>query len=195
MYPLMLIMLKQLFTSQTRAKLLTLFLVNTEEEFFVRELTRKLHEQINSIRRELDNLKKIGLLKSRVKNRKKFFVVNKNFIFFPDLRNIILKSLHSPDSVIKKIQKFGMVDFVLLSGVFVDKASSVDLLLVGEVDKEKLESFLNTELEAKRPIKFTILSREDFLYRVKCKDKFIRDLLEDQSNIIALNKLEKLMSD
>lgn len=192
MYPLM---LKQLFTSQTRAKLLTLFLVNTEEEFFVRELTRKLHEQINSVRRELDNLKKIGLLKSRVKNRKKFFVVNKNFIFFPDLRNIILKSLHSPDSVIKKIQKFGMVDFVLLSGVFVDKISSVDLLLVGEVDKEKLESFLNTELEAKRPIKFTILSREDFLYRVKCKDKFIRDLLEDQSNIIALNKLEKLMSD
>lgn len=192
MYPLM---LKQLFTSQTRVKLLTLFLVNTEEEFFVRELTRKLHEQINSVRRELDNLKKIGLLKSRVKNRKKFFVVNKNFIFFPDLRNIILKSLHSPDSVIKKIQKFGMVDFVLLSGVFVDKASSVDLLLVGEIDKEKLESFLNTELEAKRPIKFTILSREDFLYRVKCKDKFIRDLLEDQSNIIALNKLEKLMSE
>ena len=192
MYPLM---LKQLFTSQTRVKLLTLFLVNTEEEFFVRELTSKLHEQINSVRRELDNLKKIGFLKSRVKNRKKFFVVNKNFIFFPDLRNIILKSLHSPDSVIKKIQKFGMVDFVLLSGVFVDKASSVDLLLVGEIDKEKLESFLNTELEAKRPIKFTILSREDFLYRVKCKDKFIRDLLEDQSNIIALNKLEKLMSD
>ena len=51
-------LLKGLFTSNTRIKLLTLFLLNPDEEYFIRELTRKLEEQINSVRRELDNLKK-----------------------------------------------------------------------------------------------------------------------------------------
>ncbi|MBI2464364.1 hypothetical protein HYV57_05395 [Candidatus Peregrinibacteria bacterium] len=187
-------MLKQLFTSQTRAKLLSIFLLNSDEEFFVRELTRKLDEQINSVRRELDNLKKIGLLRSRVKSRKKFFVVNKNFILFHDLKNIIVKCMNSHDTIVKRIQRFGNVDFLLMSGVFVDKLSSVDLLIVGEVDREKLEHFLNTELDMKRPLKFTILSKDDFLYRLKCKDKFIRDLLEDSGNIIGLNTLDDLMT-
>jgi hypothetical protein len=53
-------MLKALFSSKARIKLLTAFLLNPDEEYFIRELTRKLDEQINSIRRELDNLKKIG---------------------------------------------------------------------------------------------------------------------------------------
>ena len=64
-------MLKELFSSNTRVKLLTVFLTSPGEEFFIRELTRKLGEQINSIRRELNNLKKVGLLKSRSKFRKK----------------------------------------------------------------------------------------------------------------------------
>ena len=64
--------LKALFSSQTRVKLLKTFLLNTEEEFFIRQLTRLLEEQINSVRRELDNLKKIGFVRSRVRNRKKY---------------------------------------------------------------------------------------------------------------------------
>ncbi|MBI2453245.1 hypothetical protein HYV56_00925 [Candidatus Peregrinibacteria bacterium] len=186
-------MLKRLFTSNTRAKLLTIFLLNPEEEYFVRELTRKLDEQINSVRRELDNLKKIGFLKSRMRNRKKFFVVNKAFIIFDELRSIILKSMNSKDSVVKQIEKFGDIDFMLMSGIFIDKISPVDLLIVGDIDKEKLETFLNNQLEMKRPIKFAILSQDDFLYRVKCKDKFIKDLLEDPYNIVPVNKIQTLM--
>ena len=58
-------MLKQLFTSQVRVKLLQTFVENPGEEFFIRQLTRDLGEQINSIRRELENLRKIGILESR----------------------------------------------------------------------------------------------------------------------------------
>ena len=184
-------MLKRLFTSSTRLKLLTLFLLNPDEEYFIRELTRKLDEQINSIRRELDNLKKLGLLKSKEKNRKKYYVVNKNFIVFQELKSIILKSLSDKDNIVKKILNFGSIDVIVLSGVFVDKESNVDLLLVGTVNREALESFLSTELETKRPIHFSIMTKEDFLYRRQCKDKFLYDLMEDPQNIIALNHLEK----
>lgn len=187
-------MLKRLFTSNTRIKLLTLFLLNPEEEYFIRELTRKLEEQINSVRRELDNLKKLGLLKSKLKNRKKYYVVNTNFPAFNELRSIIVKAMSSKDDLVKKITKLGEVEFLALMGVFVNKPSPVDLLLVGDVDKNKLQQFLNTELETDKPVRFSILSKDDFLYRIKCKDQFIASILSDPDNIIAVNKLEKQIS-
>jgi len=182
-------MLKHLFTSKARVKLLKIFLLNPEREYFVRELTRELDEQINSVRRELDNLKRMGLLRSRSRNRKKYYSVNKKFLLYRDLRSIIVKASKAAESLIKHISKMGKVDFLLISGVFLEKDSPVDLLIVGEVEKDKLEKFLDT-LETQEPIKFSTLTTEDFLYRVKCRDKFIIDLVQDQDNVIGINKLE-----
>ena len=186
-------MLKRLFTSNTRIKLLTLFLLNPEEEYFIRELTRKLDEQINSVRRELDNLKKVGLLKSRMKNRKKYYLVNKNFTAFHDLRNIIIKAMSGKDDLVKKLTKLGDVVFLALLGIFVDKSSPVDLLIVGDISKQKVQELLNSEIDTEKPIRFSILSKDDLLYRIKCKDQFIQSILYDPDNIIAVNKLEKYM--
>ena len=55
-------MLEHIFGSKTRVNLLSTFYNNPDKQFFVRELTRIVKGQINSIRRELTNLKKIGLI-------------------------------------------------------------------------------------------------------------------------------------
>ena len=57
-------MFEQLFGSKTRVKLLSLFYNNPERPFYVREITRKIDEQINSVRRELQNLLNIGIVRS-----------------------------------------------------------------------------------------------------------------------------------
>lgn len=181
-------MLKHLFTSKARVKLLTIFLTRPDDEYFVRELTRELNEQINSIRRELDNLKKMGLLRSRAKNRKKFFTVNKNFLLFPELRSIVIKASHSSENLVKNITKMGDIDFLLISGVFLQKEAPVDLLLVGNIDRDNLEKFLDT-LETENPIKFSVLTSQDFIYRLKCRDQFILNLVQDSGNIIGINRL------
>jgi len=183
-------MLKRLFTSSTRIKLLTLFLLHPDEEYFIRELTRKLSEQINSVRRELDNMKKIGILKSKFKNRKKFYVVDKNFVIFQELRSIILKTLADHEAIAKKLSKCGDIDYMVLSGIFVNKNSTVDLLIVGNnINRDKLESTLNSEVATKRPVRYSILTKDDFIYRLECKDRFLTDILKDMENIIAINKL------
>lgn len=185
-------MLKQLFTSSTRIKLLTLFLLNPDEEYFIRELTRKLDEQINSVRRELDNLKKIGLLKSKENNRKKYYIVNKNFIVFNELKNIIVKGAADKDHIAKKLTQFGNLEVIVLSGFFVEKENApADLLLVGSVDRQQLENFFNQEFEARQGVRFCIMSKEDYIYRRKCKDKFISSIMDDPDNIVALNRLSK----
>lgn len=183
-------MLKALFSSNTRIKLLNTFVLNPDEEFFIRELTRKLDEQINSIRRELDNLKKIGLLKSKVRNRKKYYHLNKDFIIYHELRDILIKASGADEKMIRKINKMGKVELLVLSGTFIGKSSTTDLLLVGDIDKSQLQAYLATETK-KKDIKFTIISRKDFLYRLDCKDKFVHDLLADPNNIVAVNKMKK----
>lgn len=184
-------MLKALFTSKARIKILTLFLFNPDEEFFIRELTRKLDEQINSIRRELDNLKKIGFLKSKTQNRKKYYFVNKGFVIYPDLRNIFTKAMNNDDDISRKILKMGDVDLLILSGIFIGEAAPVDILVVGDIDKEKLQQYLYNDLKTKRDVKYTAISKKDFLYRLDCNDKFILEILKKDQNIIPINKLKK----
>lgn len=183
-------LLKRLFTSQTRVKLLTLFMLNHEEEFFIRELTRRLEEQINSIRRELDNMKRAGILKSRMKNRKKFYVVNKECPIFPELRSIITKTTDQNARVVQGILKLGTVELIVLSGIFLHKESDVDLLVVGEIDKGKLTSFLEKEVSSEEPTRFSLMNKADFLYRIKCNDRFVKQLVTDTQNLIAHNELQ-----
>ncbi len=182
-------MLKRLFTSTTRVKLLTIFLLNPEQEFFIRQLTRELDEQINSIRRELDNLKKMGLLRSKEKNRKKYYIVNKNFLLFNELKSIVVKGISNKDEITRRVASFGEIDVMVFSGLFVNKDSLIDLLIVGNIDKEKLEEYLNNELDTSRPIRFSVMSKDDYIYRRKCNDKFLSDLLDSSDNLVTINNL------
>lgn len=188
-------MLKELFSSNTRVKLLTTFLSSPDEEFFIRELTRKLSEQINSIRRELNNLKKIGLLKSRSKNRKKYYFVNEEFLIIDELRAIVHKCTDPKKELVKKMQRLGEIYLVIFSGLFVEKkGKTLDLLVISDISKEDLQDFLNTEVQDAKNIKFGILSKDDFLYRLRLNDKFIIDMLKDPDNILGLNKLKGQLS-
>jgi len=184
-------MLKALFSSKTRIKLLTTFLLNPDDEYFIRELTRKLDEQINSIRRELDNLKKIGLLKSRARNRKKYYYCNKDFVIYNELKDILLKAMNTDSDLIRNIGKAGDVDLLLLSGIFVGRESPVDLLLVGDIDNIKLQKLLAESSKSGKDLRFTNMTKKDFLYRLEMKDKFIRDLITDTKSIVAVNRLKK----
>ena len=59
-------MLGKLFGSNTRVKILKLFLFDPDKKYYIRQLSRDLNLQLNSIRRELDNLEQFGLLVSKI---------------------------------------------------------------------------------------------------------------------------------
>jgi predicted transcriptional regulator len=78
-------MIEQLFGSKTRVKLLQLFYKNPKRSFYVREITRKIDEQINSVRRELANLLSIGIITSDNSNNKLYYEVNQKFEYYDSL--------------------------------------------------------------------------------------------------------------
>ena len=59
-------MLSKLFGSAARVKILKLFLLHPSEKYYIRQLARDLSLQLNSVRRELDNLETFGILTSNL---------------------------------------------------------------------------------------------------------------------------------
>jgi len=185
-------MLEQLFSSRTRIKLLSIFLANSSKDFFVRELTRITGEQINSVRRELDNLKRIAFLKSRKSNNKKFFYVNDDFPIFEELKSIFSKFNGPSEEITSSLLKFGDIDLISISGKLIEcEDSNLELLLVGNTDKTLVQSYLKKmEVKRKHEIRFTILDKKDFLFRIKCHDRFLENYLKKEKHIIIYDKIK-----
>jgi hypothetical protein len=168
-----------------------LFLMHPKNEYFIREITRNLKEQINSVRRELNNLKKVGMLKTRSKNRKKFYYINSEFELLDEFAQIFTKVANPQDEIVREIAKLGEIDFLLFAGQFVgEKDTGVDIFVVADIDKDALKHYFESELAAQK-IKYTLLKRADFLYRLDCKDKFVLDLISMKDKTIAINQLKQ----
>ncbi len=182
--------LKALFSSQTRVKLLSTFLLHPDEEYFIRELTRLLNEQINSIRRELENLRRVGIVKARHKNRKKYYRIDTEFVLYTDLRNLFSKAVQGESPFVSSLKNLPGVKLVLLAVNLCGTESKVDLLLVGDVKKEVLEALLAQD-PAMKYVKYSIFSEADFLYRLSLKDRFVQEILNDPRHLIVLNVMQK----
>jgi len=83
-------MIDALFGSKTRVKLLHLFLNNPGQPFYVREITRKIGEQINSVRRELSNMIEVGIITSDSADNKLYYQINQRYEYYAPLKAILV---------------------------------------------------------------------------------------------------------
>lgn len=187
-------MLEKLFGSRTRVKLLRLFFLNAEQEFFVREITRRVGERINSVRRELKNLEDLGLVQPIQKDRKKFFRVNADSVLYPELRALILKTRVSLEKrLITSVEEVGKVKYMVLTGVFTGvKNVPTDLLIVGQVNRQKLDKLIQRfEEDVNTTLNYTVMTAKEYQLRRDITDKFLYDILENKK-IIAIDRLNAL---
>jgi len=173
-------MLEQLFSSKVRVKLLAIFLASSPQSYYVRELTRRLDEKINSVRLELANLEEMGLLKSRFEDGKKYYCPNDKFKLYPELKRLIFKAGLEGSKLAADIEKLTGIKFACLSGKFIGLENAlVDLFIVGRINKKalgrvvgKLEEGLGEELN------YTLMPLAEFLYRQEMHDRFVDTVLK-----------------
>lgn len=187
-------MIDALFGSKTRVKLLHLFMNNPNRAFYVREITRKIDEQINSVRRELSNMLSIGIIQSDSSNNRLYYEVNQNYIHYQPLKAIFGDSqVVSPTAETgassdwpKRLKPLGDVRVALLSGSLVrGSGSDVDVLIAGSVNKTQVKHFIKSlEDEEGRSLNYTIMSYEDFYYRLSIKDRFITDIINGKFTLL-----------
>ncbi len=203
-------MIEQLFGSKTRVKLLQLFYTNPNRSFYVREMTRKIGEQINSVRRELSNLLNIGIITSDTTDNKLYYEVNQKYEYFDPLKLIFgnspAKTKHQDrppsdvNGIAQDLKQIGHIDLALYSGQFTrDDTAGVDVLIVGDVNKNALQKYIE-ELEKRenKSLKYSVMNLTDFQYRIQIKDRFAtsivnakKQIIVDEHNILTPVKEEK----
>ena len=83
--------LGKLFGSKVRAKIISIFLRYPEEQFYSRQLERMVKVQLNAIRRELQNLKKLGIIEKGEKSKQfSFFKIKRDFALFNEFKKIFV---------------------------------------------------------------------------------------------------------
>jgi len=195
-------MIDALFGSKTRVKLLHLFLNNPNRAFYVREITRKIDEQINSVRRELANMLSIGIIQSDSSNNRLYYEVNQAYTYYEPLRAIFGDSTattvaaETPSSDWgKRLKSLGDVRLALLTGSLVrGSKTDVDVLLVGSLNKTQAKKFIKEmEDEEGKSLNYTVMTYEDFYYRLSIKDRFVTDIMN--SKFTLLQDTEHIMSE
>jgi predicted transcriptional regulator len=186
-------MIEQLFGSKTRVKLLELFYSNPNRPFYVREITRKIDEQINSVRRELANLLNAGIITSETTNSRLYYEVNQSYEFFQPLSEIFGKGRAKKTTKTTKansqdedLKALGNVELALYTGQFTrDESSGVDFLIVGNVNHNQVEKYV-AELEKKegKEIRYTVMTTSDFDYRRNIKDRFITGIMSAKKQVL-----------
>ena len=164
-------MIEQLFGSKTRVKLLQLFYSNPNRSFYVREITRKIDEQINSVRRELSNLLSIGIIVSDSNNNRLYYEVNQKYKYYDPLQQIFSGGVNK---TIKKTQllsdedsyncndlnSVGHIELAVFTGQFTrDDSAGVDILVVGDINPNALSKYVN-DLEKKENKSTSVRSYE-----------------------------------
>ncbi len=189
-------MVEQLFGSKTRVKLLQLFYSNPNRSFYVREITRKIDEQINSVRRELSNLLSIGIIVSENTENKLYYEVNQKYEYFDPLQQIFgggIKKKRKSTTTTEtpeaddEYKALGKVELVVYTGQFTrDERAGIDLLIVGNVNTNALDKFIS-ELEKRegKELRYTVMNMDDFRYRLQIKDRFASGILEGKKQVVV----------
>jgi hypothetical protein len=189
-------MIDALFGSKTRVKLLHLFLNNPGKSFYVREITRKIDEQINSVRRELSNMLTVGIIHSDSADNKLYYQINKRYEYYAPLREIFgdkAEKNHVPeehdDKYSQTLGEMSGVRIAILAGVLVKGSiSPLDVLLVGNVMPVRVKSLINTiEKNEGREINYSVLPYEEFYYRLSVRDRFITEIINSK-HIVVVDK-------
>lgn len=194
-------MIDKLFGSKTRVKLLHLFLNHPGQSFYVREITRLIDEQINSVRRELSNMLEVGIITSDTADNKLYYEVDQRYEYYSALRAIFAgESIVPAQSVavnddgmqtqyLDIMQGIPSLRLAVFSGVLVRGAtSSVDILLVGNLSSAKVKAAVGVieKLEG-RDLNYTVLPYDEFYYRLSVRDKFITEILTS-THRVAVDK-------
>lgn len=189
--------LTKLFWSKTRTKLLEKFFLEYEsgnnDGFHMRALSRDLDEQINSIKRELDSLEELNILKSREESKKKFFFLNKNFILLEEFKSIFLKTYNPYESIKKFFKTQDFLDLVIINEELAKRLvgntnNIVDIFLIWEMDKIAFNEFL-AKTFFNRKIKYAIITKDDFQKRLEYNDKLIFNIMKQKGNLFLKDNI------
>lgn len=203
-------MIEQLFGNDARRKIIEFFLTHIHESFSFDELKNRFDGSLSgaALKREAQALvesqvieaywhltpSKIDVSREKSernaeKNKKEIlFRVNHSFPLLPELHSLVLKSIiFWEKKLVKKIKNSGSINYLAFTGFFTDtNHAPTDILIVGRVSKKKLGRIMKRfQSDLRRPVRYTLLSKKEFDYRMDITDRFLYDILESKKIVVV----------
>jgi len=191
-------MLEELFVSKVRVKILQLFLTSQKDSLFhVREIVRRVSEEINAVRRELARMEKYGMVTSEWRANRRLYKFRRDYLFYKELLSLVAKTQGLGGNLIKNKTNLGKIKFAFLSTRFAKSlpttVDDVDLLVVGTIVLPELQSIISDE-QAKREaeINYSFMDEAEFKFRVRRRDGFILKVLM-QPKVMLIGDEDELL--
>jgi predicted nucleotidyltransferase len=180
---------EKIFGSRIRAKILGWLFTHPDESFFVRQIALILKEDPTNVSREMAKLEDLGILKSKRNGNLKHFQANQECPFFKELKGLVLKTTGVAGQIRASLDKRAGIEYAFIYGSYAkgeEKADSdVDLLIIGDVDMDRLDSNLHKLGKMMgREINYVLYSLEEFKSKRKAKDGFLMDVLSGKKIMV-----------
>lgn len=187
--------LKRLFSSGLRVKVLSHFFLHPGESAYVRELAGALGESPGTLTRELTNLQEAGVLRSERVGNQRHYSLDATCPILEDLRRMFLKTTGAGDELRNALVKLGGVELAFIYGSFArgdaHGKSDIDLMVVGDVgDRELAPAVAAVEKRLHREINYTVYTRAEAVKRLGKKGDFIHEVFSGP-RIVLIGKAKE----
>jgi len=161
--------------------------MNPHKALYVNEMSKMLQLDKRNLVKKINELEKIGLLKSEKRGNLKLYSINKKYPLYDEYRRITLKTLGFEERLRKILKEIKGVKEIYIYGSYarnkMDVHSDLDLLIIGNHDIVSLQRRLSKlQKEIDREINAVNIDESEFKKRIARKDSFITGILK-QKNI------------
>jgi predicted nucleotidyltransferase len=172
----------RLFGSKTRVSLLSKLMMNPDKSFYIRELSKDLKMPYSMLYKEEKNLVFLGILNEEKKGKVTLVSVNKKLPYFSELRGLLAKTTGISDLIRTSLLGLKEICYALIYGSFASgeesESSDVDLLIIGDVDEEKvLKAISQIESKVGREINYILWSEKEFANRIESRHHLLIDIV------------------
>lgn len=183
--------LEKLFGGTEKVKIIRMFLSHPDTLLQVEDVVKSTKLKSDKIRKELNVLVAANLL-IKSKKERVCYKLNSNFRFIDSLSGLMFDFKNANrDALYDRFKTIGRTKLFLVSGVFTGtEKARVDVMYVGENVKKSAADKTLSDLRAElgMDLNIVILDLEEFNYRYKMFDRFVRDTLSGE-HVKLVNKL------
>lgn len=188
-------MRESILFSKTIRRLLALFVTNSKDRFYLRQLCVLIKSSPRPVQLALRKLESAGILTFEKEANIKFYSLNKTSPIYSEIKSIILKteaigeSLYNGLKSLKNVKCAFIYDSVARDGE--RKGSDIDICIIGEINLNVLSGITrNLEEKLKREISFVTFSAKEWKKAIVEKRAFVMDILKNKK-IILTGKLNE----
>jgi hypothetical protein len=154
-----------LITSKIRVQILMRLFLNPGRKAYLRELAAEFGASPSQMKDELTQLAASGLLTSEKSGRQIDYRANSAHPLFPELHSMVKKALGMDRILDSILSRLGNLELAFLLDDYAEGKDSgiIDLLLVGDIDRENLNDLAKkTEGYLDRKIRTLVLSKSEY---------------------------------